>query len=100
VTFEDPVVSINDDIQLLDILFSDIIGFSNSNYIPCEIIVYTLSQLIITHGARRVYSFLTAKMSQIKTSQVNFLGFYSYGSHENESEIRMFESLADSIINH
>jgi len=100
ITFEEPVISINDDMQLLDILFSDIISFSNSNYIPCEIIVYTLSQLIITHGSRRVYGFLTAKMSQIKTSQVNFIGFYNYGSHENPAEIKIFESLADSIINH
>ena len=99
VVFEEPVISINDDFQLLDILFSDIIGFSNSNYIPGEIILYTLSQLITTHGSRRIYGFLTTKMGQIKSSHVNFIGFYSYGSHENPSEIIMFESLADIIIN-
>lgn len=99
VTFEEQVTSINDDIQLLDILFSDIISFSNSKYIPCEIIVYTLSQLIITHGSKRIYGFLTTKMSQIKSSQVNFIGFYNLGSHENPAEIRIFESLADLIIN-
>ena len=98
VTFEHQVISINDDVQMLDMLFNDIIGFSNSNYIPCEIILYTLSQLIITHGARRIYGFLTTKMGQIKSSQVNFISFYSKNSHENPAEIKMFESLADLII--
>ncbi len=100
VTFEEPIISFNDDIQLLDILFNDIIGFSNSNYIPCEIIIYTLSQLILTHSARRMYGFLISKMSQIKTSQVNIIGFYNFSSHENPAEIKMFESLADNVIDH
>lgn len=98
--FEEPVTSINEDIQLLDILIRDIIEFSDKNYVPCEIILYTLSQLIITHGAKRMYSFITSKISELKSSQVSLTTFYSLESHEKQAEIKMFERLADSIITH
>ncbi len=98
--FEEPVTSINEDIQLLDILIRDIIEFSDKNYVPCEIILYTLSQLIITHGARRMYSFITSKISELKSSQVSLTTFYSLDSHEKQAEIKMFERLADSVITH
>jgi hypothetical protein len=97
-TFEDRIMSINDDLNQIEILFSDVIGFSNERMIPCEIILYTLSHLIHTHGWRRVYSFITSKNPVIKSSQVQFTCFYDPRSHEDESEIIKFENLADSVV--
>jgi len=97
-TFEDRIMSMNDDLNQIDILFSDVISFSNERTIPCEIIIYTLSHLIHTHGWRRVYSFATSKNPVIKSSQVQFTCFYDSRSHEDRSEIIKFENLADSVI--
>jgi hypothetical protein len=97
-TFEDRITSINDDPNQIDILFSDVISYSNERLIPCEIILYTLSHLVHTHGWRRIYSFVTSKNPVIKSSQVQFTCFYDPRSHEDKSEIIKFENLADSLV--
>ena len=97
-TFEDRIMSINDDLNQIDILFSDVISYSKEMTIPCEIIFYTLSHLIHTHGWRRVYSFITSKNPVIKSSQVQFTCFYESRSHKDQSEIIKFETLADSVV--
>ncbi len=97
-TFKDQLMVINDDLNQLEILFTDVINFSNNNYIPCDIILYNLSPLILTHGWRRVYSFVISKLSQLKSSQVNFTCFYYPETHENQAEIKVFERMADSIV--
>jgi hypothetical protein len=97
-TFEDRIMSINDDLNHIEILFSDVISYSKERNIPCEIILYTLSHLIHIHGWRRVYTFLTSKNPVIKSSQVQLTCFYDSRSHEDESEIIKFENLADSVV--
>ena len=98
-TFEERIMSINDDLNQIDILFSDIINFSTERKVPCEIIIYTFSHMVHTHGWRRVYSFITTKIPLIKSSNVFFTGFYYPESHEKKSEILTFERMTDSIIN-
>lgn len=98
-TFEEHVISINDDLNLLDILFNDVISFSRGNFIPCEIILYSLSQLVHTHGQRRVYSFLTSKISMIKSGNVGLVGFYNPESHEVPADVATLETLADLVLN-
>ena len=97
-TFEERIMSINDDLNQLDLLFSDVIKFSTERKVPCEMILYSFSHLIHTHGVRRLYSFITTKIPLIKASQVTLTCFYYPGSHEKESDIVIFEKLADSII--
>jgi hypothetical protein len=97
-TFEERIMVINDDLNQLDILFADIINFSKANYVPCEILLYNLSQMILTHGWRRVYSFLISNLSQLKSSHVNFTCFYYPEIHENSSDIKVFERMADAIV--
>ena len=91
-------MSINDDLNQLDLLLSDVIKFSVERKVPCDIILYSFSHLIHTHGARRIYSFITTKIPLIKASQVILTFFYYPNSHEKESDIVIFEKLADSII--
>jgi len=98
-TFEEPVITINDDFSLLEILFNDIVSFSNDKFIPCEVILYTLSQMVHSHGHRRIYSFITSKMNLIKASMGSLTGFYAPDSHEIKSDMKMIETLADNIIN-
>jgi hypothetical protein len=95
--FEEQIMTINDDINNLDILLTDIIDFSNQRKIPCDIILYSLSHLIHSHGWRRVYTFLTAKISILKNSRVKLSSFYYPRTHENVSDIRKFETLADEV---
>lgn len=96
--FEEQLISIEDDVNQIDLFFSDIIEYSNERRIPCEIILYSLSFLIHTHGWKRVYTFMTSKNAALKTSQVQLLAFYSPETHESQSDILKFESLADQII--
>ena len=97
-TFEERIMVMNDDPNQLDILFTDIINFSKNNYVPCEILLYNLSQMILTHGWRRVYSFLISNLSQLKSSNVNFTCFYYPETHENPADIKIFERMADAIV--
>jgi len=92
------IMSINDDVNELEMLFNDILNFSNETKIPCEIIIHSLSHIIHTHGWKRVYSFLIGKNSVLKTSMVQLLAFYYPETHEDETEILKFERLADNVI--
>lgn len=95
--FDKRIMTINDDINQLDILLTDIVNYSNERRFPCEIILYNLSHLIHMHGWKRVYTFLTSKITMIKSSSVQLLGFY-YPETHNDAEILKFETLADRII--
>jgi hypothetical protein len=96
--FSQQIISINDDINELELLFNDIFNFSNETKVPCEIIIHSLSYMIHTHGWKRVYSLFIGKNSVLKTSMVQLLMFYSPETHENEAEILKFERLADKVI--
>jgi len=97
-TFEEKIITIDDDMNQVDILFNDIISYSNERNVPCEIILYSLSHMIHTHGWRRIYSFMTSKIPVLKSSQVQFLSFYYPETHENISDILKFEKIADNVI--
>jgi hypothetical protein len=96
--FEERVMTIDDDLNQLDILFSDILSFSNLNEIPCEVVLYSLSHLIHTHGWRRVYTFIVSKIQFIKSSKVSLASFYYPSTHEISSDIVKFQTLADRIV--
>ncbi len=97
-TFEQHVMTINDDINQLDLLFTDVVNYSIDRKICCEIIVYSISNLIHTHGWKRVYSFAISKIPQIKGSRVSLLCFYYPETHEDPTEASKFERLADRIV--
>jgi hypothetical protein len=95
--FEEHVLSINDDVSLLELLFTDIISHSREKKIKCEIIIYSLSHLIHTHGAKRVYSFLISKIPMINTGDVSLVCTYYPDTHEKAADKSIFESLADRV---
>jgi len=92
------VVTINDDLNELDVFFSDFMFFSNERKISCQIIVYTISALIHTHGWKRVYSFLLSKVPQLKASNVQVYGVYYPETHTEKADIMKFEKMADTIL--
>ena len=92
------VVTINDDLNELDVFFSDIMFFSNERKISCQIIVYTISALLHTPGWKRVYSFLLSKMSQLKASNVQVYGVYYPETHTEKADIMKFEKMADKLL--
>ncbi|MCB2171763.1 hypothetical protein KQH65_03375 [archaeon] len=97
--FEEKVMSIGDDLSQLDLLFSDIVKLSSERQIGSEIIIYSLSTVIHTHGWKRLYTFLTAKIPLIKSSIVSLTCFYYPETHETGADISKFEMMADKIIN-
>jgi len=96
--FENKVMIINDDLSQLDMLLSDIIKFSNEKQIASEILIYSISTIIHTHGWKRLYTFLTSKIPVIKKSSVSLVGFYYPQTHENKADIAIFETMADKLI--
>jgi len=96
--FEEHIMTINDDLDQLGILFSDIINYSNEKKINCEIIMFTLSNLIHTHGWKRVYTFIISQITELKSSKVQVYGFYYPETHENSADVTKFEKLSDKII--
>ena len=95
--FGESIMVINDDLNDLEILFTDIINFTNMRKITAQIILYNLSALIHTHGWKRVYTFLLSKMSLLKESNVYLYSIYYPTTHEVESDIAKFEKLADMV---
>lgn len=95
--FTEHMMVINDDLNDLDILVTDIITFTNDTKTNCQIILYNLSSLIHTHGWKRVYTFLLSKVSLLKSSNVYLYALYYPKTHEIESDIAKFETLADKI---
>lgn len=95
--FRESVMSMDDDLTQLDIFLSDIISYSKERRIQCNIILYTLSWLIHTHGWKRVYSFLISKISDLKASSVQLHCFYYPETHGDKAEISKFEKMADKV---
>jgi len=95
--FGERITVIKDDLNDLDILFTDIINFTKERKITAHIILYNLSVLIHTHGWKRVYTFLLSNLSLLKESSVYLYSIYYPKTHELESEIAKFEKLADLV---
>ncbi|MFH2110678.1 MAG: hypothetical protein ABIJ47_05390 [Candidatus Bathyarchaeota archaeon] len=96
--FEENIMQIDDDLNLLELLFTDIIKYSADRKLNCDIILYSISSLIHNYGWRRVYSFLLSNMTQIKASRVRLFLFFVPETHDDPSEIKKFESIADNIV--
>lgn len=95
--FEEHVMKIHDDLNALDVFFSEIINFSKERKINCEIILYNLSILIHIHGWKRIYTFILSKIPHIKASKVSLYAFYYPGTHNNKADIEKFEKLAENV---
>jgi hypothetical protein len=95
---EDNTAVMSDHISQLDLLVSEIIKFSEDRKIRCDIILYTLSWVIHTHGWEEVYKLFIARIPELKESNVQLYNVY-YPETHNLEEISKFEMLADHIIN-
>ena len=96
--FSEKVMDLYDDISELDMLFKNIIEFSNQRGVNCQIILNNISMLIHTHGWKRLYSFLIANTARIKSSNVQVYFLYIPSTHSNKPEINTITSIADRII--
>jgi hypothetical protein len=96
--FEENQMTIDDDLNILDILFSDIINYSNDRLLNCDIILYSLSSLIHTHGEKRVYSFILSMITPIKASYVRLYSLFNPATHDDKASIKRFEDIFDNVI--
>jgi hypothetical protein len=93
----DRVAVMSDELTRLKMLISEIIDFSNERQIHCNIIIYSLSWAIHTHGEEEVYSLILEKTPDLKASFVQVYFFFYPDTHE-EVEVAKFKRLADKII--
>jgi len=93
----DSMAVMSDELTRLKMLISEIIEFSNERKIHCNIILYSLSWAIHTHGEAEVYSLILEKAPDLKASSVQIYCFFYPETHE-ELEVAKFKRLADKII--
>lgn len=96
--FDSHVTTVNDDMSHIQIMLSDVVEASGEATVPSEVIVYTLSNAIHTHGWSRVYTALTSLIWRLKENHVRLTCFYSPKTHEAEAVTVRFESMADGVI--
>lgn len=96
--FEENIMQVDDDLNILELLFTDVVTYSNDRKLNCEIVLYSISSLIHNHGGRRMYSFLLSNITQFKSSRVRLFLFFIPETHEDASEVKRFEAIADSVV--
>jgi hypothetical protein len=97
-TIGDSIAIMSDDISQFKLLLTEIIDFSNERKIHCNIILYSLSWFIHTHGVEEVYSLFLEKIPDLKESFVQIFCFI-YPETHGEVEVAKFKRLADKVIN-
>ncbi len=97
--FDNQVITIDDDLNIVQIVIDDIITASSETTVPTEVLVYNLSNVIIIHGWSRLFSLIMTKIPKLKEIQVKLSFFYNPEAHEDRSMVSKFETLADEIIN-
>jgi len=96
---ENQIMTINDDPSSLGLLLTEIIDFTKDKKTSCQIILYNLSTLILTHGWSRIYSILISNIASLRKNNINLYLLYYDDIHTNYSDIAKFETLADRIDN-
>jgi hypothetical protein len=96
--FENQVITINDDPSLIQIVLNDILKASKETTVPSEIIVYSLTNAIISHGWNRIYSMILANNSELNESNVNITCFFYPDAHADPSVAVKFQAIADETI--
>jgi len=91
-------MTIIDDPSAVGLLLMEVINFSKERKTSCQVILYTLSLMIHTHGIQRVYSMITSRLAELKNSNVNLYLIYNSKTHSKRSEIALLEVLADQVI--
>ena len=96
--FENQVITINDDPSLIQIVLKDIINASMETTVPTEILVYSLSSAILSHGWYRIYSMIISNNSRLKESHVSITCFFYPDTHSDSSILVKFQSMAEKTI--
>jgi len=92
------LTTIRDDLTSLGVLFSKIVKYARENSVNCNIILYSLSWLIRSHGWRSVYMLTTQKIPDLKNSPVCLQAFCYPDIHKNKTALSLFERMAEETI--
>jgi hypothetical protein len=96
--FADKVVSISNDLNILNAMLGEIISFVNEKSLETCIIVNSFSTLIHVHGWRSLYAMLISNIPQLKQSKISAFIMISPLSHENQHEIVQLRQFGDDLI--
>ncbi len=95
---KEKILVVKDDLTSFARLISRIVRYSQEKGLTCNIIFYSFSWLIHTHGWRNIYLLLTYKIPEIKNSNVYLHALYYPEIHEEKVTVNIFEKLAEEII--
>ena len=95
--FEKQVTAISDDPNQIHLAFNEIIKTSKDTTVPVEVVIYTLSNAVITHGWRRMYTMMTSLIPTLKENKVRVTYIYQPDVHEDKTIVTKFEMLAEKI---
>ena len=87
-----------DNLDELKVVLMDIIAASRETTALTEVIVYTLSYMVHTHGWNRVYSMLLSMIKSLKEGNVRLTCFYHPETHQEKTMVARLETLAEDII--
>jgi hypothetical protein len=96
-SFDEHESIISEDLDDLDIIFSEIIENTEESNIHCEIFLYNLSTLTHLQGTKRIYGFIVSKISRLKNSNVCLFAYIHPETHNDKTEVALFESIADRV---
>jgi hypothetical protein len=89
---------VNDSLNEIRIVLSDILAASRETTALTEVIVYTLSYIVHTHGWNQVYSMLLSMIKPLKESNVRLTCLYHPETHKEKDMVARMEALAEDII--
>lgn len=96
--FFEKVVSISNDLNILNALLSEIITFVNEKSITTCIMINNFSTLVHVHGWRSIYSMLISNIPKLKQSNIATYLVTSPLTHENQHEVMQIRQFGDKII--
>ena len=96
--FENKITTVNDDLNILHRVISDIINASRETTIPADIIIYTLSQIILMKGSNRIYTIMVSKNPELKEGNVSLSCIIHPDVHEDHATVSKFESISRETI--
>ncbi len=96
--FSEKIVTISNDLNILNAMLGEIISFVDNKSIRTCIMIDNLSTLIHIHGWRSVYSFLISNIPKLKQGNIATYFLFSPSTHENKHEVMQLRQLGDNII--
>jgi hypothetical protein len=96
--FSEKIVSISNDLNILNAMLGEIISFVDEKSIRTCIMINNFSTLIHVHGWRSLYAMLISNIPQLKQNNIDTYFLISPLTHENQHEVIQVRQFGDNNI--